>query len=193
MGDRRRIGRRRTIVPDRVDRVVLDRHQRGARLRGRFREALQAVRRVQPRVVADPRAVGEGLGDPIGRWLVRDVARREGLDIHLVAHLKGVAPVDEDRGAVARDADEAGGAGEPGQPLHPFRIGGHVLAHEGIGARGEESVQLSARQLLAQGREPFRRRRHDAQPARSDAARRCLAHVGTRHDHCLPVMVRPSS
>ncbi len=69
--------RRRAIGPDLVDRVRVDRHElRAAGLR-RLGEALDLPGRMQPGVVAQPRAFGEVVLEPALRRHVEPGLRRE--------------------------------------------------------------------------------------------------------------------
>ena len=67
LDDEVRLRRLGPVVPDLVDRVAVDRHQLGAAAGERFLRLLHPVAGVQPRIVADPRALGRMLLEPFGR------------------------------------------------------------------------------------------------------------------------------
>ena len=129
-----------------------------ARARRRF-AALDLLRRVQPRVVADDRALGGSApaSQRAGR-LVDQVADLEQRGIGLRRRLQRIAAVDEERGALGQHDRQPGRAGEAGQPGEPLAAGRHVFALMLVGARHDEAVEPARRQLLAQQREPRRAR-----------------------------------
>ena len=102
------------VLPDFVDRVLLDRDQLGAAAGERFLRFLHPVAGVEPRIVADPRAFRRMLLEPFGRAglghrLVAPLGRAD-----LLADLQRVAAVDEDRGFLgSTTADPA----EPSNPV----------------------------------------------------------------------------
>ena len=98
--DHRGERRRRLVGPGRIEGIALDGDQFAPGLGRRLRDALQPLGRVQPGVVAEPPALGQMPGDPgVGR-LVGDMLGFEQGRIHLVAHLQGIAAVDEDGGSL---------------------------------------------------------------------------------------------
>lgn len=138
---RRRRGR--AILPDRVDRVGLDRHEFRA---GFFRASAQGLyggRRVQPGVVAD-RPVARRFASQPARWRIgNEVADRKQLAVDLLARLDCVAAVDEDAGLVRQYDRRTGGAGEAGQPGEALGAGRHVFVLMLVGAGDNESRQAA--------------------------------------------------
>ena len=106
--------RGRPVGPDAVERVFLDRHERGVCLLADLGEAADLGDGHQPRVVADAVACLEMRGEPLGRRCVGEVLGREQIRIGLGADLQRVAAVDEDRGAVGEHDRRSGRAGEAG-------------------------------------------------------------------------------
>ena len=77
-------------------------------------EAFDLLRRVQPRVVADHGALGDGTGEPAPRRLVDQMADLEQRRVDLRRGLQCIAAIDKQRGAVAQYDREPGRAGEAG-------------------------------------------------------------------------------
>ena len=155
-GVSRRIGRnlserrRRTIGPDRVDRIMLQRDQRDVRAAQRLRETLDLRGRMDPGIVADARARLGVLGEPTRRGRFADVHGREQLGVDLAAHLQDVAPVDEDRRLVLQNHGEARRAGKAGQPGEPLGAFGDIFVLVLVGARREKTVEILPREPRAQ-------------------------------------------
>ena len=97
-------------------------------------------------------------GQPLGRRLLDQVLGREDRQVHLVADLKRVAAVDEDRRAVGHDDGHAGRAGEAGRPGEAFVVRGDVFAHMGVAARNDDSGEAPAGEFGADGGDPRMRR-----------------------------------
>ncbi len=147
-------GRGGPVAPDRVDRVVVERHEIAADLVAELHEPPHAPHRVQPRVEADAHAGRHVLAHPALPAAVGDQVRRlEELGVDLLAHLDRVAAVDEHGGLVGRDEAEPGRAREARQPRQPLGAGRQVLVLVLVGARHHESVQAPRAQLLAQRRD----------------------------------------
>ncbi len=148
--------RLRPVGPDRIDRIVFDRHEVGARGGAGFGEPFGAVDGVQPGRIAELGA-GRHIGfDPGRRRLLDQMRDGKERAVHFLAHLHLIAAVDEQHGAVGehdRDAGRAGEAGEPGQPLGAGR---HVFVLIAVGARHDEAVEPAELQLRAQCRQARR-------------------------------------
>ena len=153
LDDEMRLRRFGPVLPDLVDRVAVDRDQLGAAAGERFLRLFHPVAGVQPWVVADARALRRMLLEPLrGAGLGhRLVAPLVGAD--LLADLKRVAPVDEDRRFLGQHDRRAGRALEPGQPGEPLRVAADIFAHMLVGQRDDEAVEPLGLQLLAKGGE----------------------------------------
>ena len=126
-------------------------HQLGAAAGQRLLGLLHPVARVQPRVVADARALGRMVLQPLGgagfgHRLVAPFGRAD-----LLADLQRVAAVDEDRGFLGQDDGRAGRALEPGQPGQPLGVASDIFAHMLVGQRHDEAVERIGLELLAKG------------------------------------------
>ncbi len=112
--------RRARLAPGLVERIDRHRLQSRTGLVGGHAQAVQRFRAVQPGVIADGLA-SRGGAFQIGRHAALDqVAHFEQGAVHLVAHLQGVAAVDEHRRPVLQDHRRSGRAGEargPGQAV----------------------------------------------------------------------------
>ena len=140
-------GRWRALrAPGCVDGVARYRLQPNALVGQRLLQPLDLCQRVQPGIEADDGALAAMLHEPVRRLLIRHQQDLETAEVGLLAHLQGVAAVDEKGrrpGANDRGAGRAGEAGQPGQPLGGRR---HVLALVLVGAGHEEGVELQALQ-----------------------------------------------
>ena len=87
--------RRRTVAPQRVDRIIVDRHQRGAGAGARLAQLLGIIGRVQPRVVAELGAYGQILLQPLIGRIVDQVLDDENRLVDLARRLHGIAAVHE--------------------------------------------------------------------------------------------------
>ncbi|MGY6036486.1 hypothetical protein ACUY4R_004610 [Kosakonia sp. BK9b] len=72
------------------------------------------------------------------------------VEIHFVAHLNLVTPIDKQQRAVAQHQRQPGGAGKTGQPLQLIVVRGAIFALMSIGARNDDAVQIPRNQLVAQ-------------------------------------------
>ena len=98
----RRPRRRGPVLPDRVDRVGLGRHQRGAGVGAGARQPFRAVGGVQPGVVAELGAGRQVCFQPLlGRRLGEGDDGEDG-GVDLSRGLQRVAAIDEQGGAVGR-------------------------------------------------------------------------------------------
>ena len=142
MGDdrRARLGRPRR-APGHVQGIGVGGFQRRAGLGGGLAQAREGVGAVQARIVAD-RPAGPGRFPQIGRHAALDeIAELEDAAVHLVAHLQGIAPIDEDRRRVLEDHRRPGRAGEPRGPGQAVVGGGQVLVLVFVLMGDEEAVQ----------------------------------------------------
>ena len=76
--------------------------------------------------------------------------RRERGHIDLASDLQGVAPVDEDRGAVGKHDCHPRRSSEAGQPRKPLRRGRQVFALVLVGVGNDEAAETGCRQCLAE-------------------------------------------
>jgi hypothetical protein len=116
MGNSRRHRWRRTVAPNGVDWIALDRDHRKSRI-GIDRQSLLAD---QQRVVTDAgfrRCIG---GHPAGRRILGDMPPLPEFRTGLCGQLEDVAPVGECRGLVWQHRSQSGTAGEAGQPGQPL-------------------------------------------------------------------------
>ena len=146
--------RRRAVVPDRIDRVALDRDQFRAGLGAGRGQPLGCRRSVQPGVKSEAVALGEVAGQPVFRGRIDQRLDLPGLAVDLLAGLQGVAAIDENRGLAGQHDGHAGRAGKAGQPGQPLLGGRDIFVLLLIGAGNHESRQLAPRQFLAECGEP---------------------------------------
>ena len=132
------------------DRVGRGRNEGGARRDAGFAEALGAVRRVQPRIVADLLARGEVRLDPRGWRCVDEVLDREQLGVGLLTRLQRIAAIDEQHRALRRDDGSACRAGETGKPGEPLFGRRQIFVLVTVGVGNDEGVEAAARQFLAE-------------------------------------------
>jgi hypothetical protein len=140
LDDEMRLRRLGTILPDLVDRIAVDRNQLGPARGERFLRLLHPVAGVQPGIVADARTLRRMLFEPLrraglGDRLIAPFGRR-----NLLAHLQGVAAVDEDRGFFGKHDSRASRAFEPCQPGEPLRVAPDIFAHMLVGQWHDEAV-----------------------------------------------------
>ena len=154
LDDEVRLRRFGPVRPDLVDRVAL--RPRPARRRALASASFAFF--TQSRVcshgiVADPRALGRMLLEPLRRAGLghRLVAPLVGAD--LLADLQRVAAVDEDRRFLRQHHRRAGRALEAGQPGEPLGVAADIFAHMLVGQRDDEAVELVGLELLAKGGE----------------------------------------
>ena len=171
-----RRGRGGLVGPDGVDRVFLHRNEAAARLFERGAQAFGLGDGVQPRVEADGRA-GAGMGgEPFRRRVVDQALDGEGRGVDLRRGLKRVAPVAEQRRALAHHQRRAG---RPGEALG---AGGDILALVLVGAGHEEAVEVGFGKAGAQAGNPV------------DALRGIGAYVeGLEHDGLSRLLCRPAA
>ena len=139
------------ILPDLVDRIALDRDQLGIAGRERFLCLSHPVAGVKPRIIADPRALGRMLLEPLrrtgfGHRLVAPLGRRD-----LLAHLQGVASIDENRRFLGQHDRRTRRALEPCQPRKALRIAADIFTHMFVGEGDDEPVEFRGLELLAKG------------------------------------------
>ena len=139
---------RRLILPYCVNRIGIHCHQLSADLGKRFAHHISPVARMEPCIIANPRAflgiVSQPAGDRVG-WNRAIFVK---LLVHLLAHLNGVAPVDKNRSFLDQNGCAARGSAKPCQPFEPLRIRADIFAHMLICYRHEKSVQLLPLQFL---------------------------------------------
>ena len=137
-------------MPHPVERVAVDRAQAGAGLFGGGAKALDLVRRVQPRIVAEDLAGFQRIADPAGRRLVDQMVDFEQAGVDLLRRLQRIAAIDKQRGALAQHDREPGRAGKAGQPCQPLAARRDIFALMLVGARHDKAVEPARRQFLAQ-------------------------------------------
>ncbi len=145
--------RGRALLPHRVDRIALDRHQLGARLGAGGLQPFHCRRSVQPGIEAQAVAGLQPLGQPCFRRRIDQRGHGPRGRVDLLGSLQRVAAVDEQHRAVGQDGGEAGRAGEAGQPGQPFVRRRHIFVLMAVGARNDEAGEIAARELLAQRRQ----------------------------------------
>ena len=164
---------RRLIVPDPVDEVLGERDERGARLGARGLEALHALDRVKPGIVAETVALAEAQAEPLGGRALRHVVVLEHVTGSLVSHLERVAPIDEDGRGIGQDGGQPGRAGEATDPGQALRSRRNVLALVLVGPRDQEPRESLLGELLAESLDPLvdchGRRAHQPPAPRSGA------------------------
>ena len=149
--DQRRGGRRCGLIgPDRVDRIAAHRHQLCPfgvqRCGGRINPGLA----VEPRIEPDLRACRGIFSEPGGNRSGRDRLVIKQPSINLIAHLDGIAAIDENRRFAAQHRRRSGRSAEPGQPVQPLGIAADIFAHMLVGDRHHEPVQGAGGKLAAQ-------------------------------------------
>ena len=148
----RRQGCGRLVRPDPIQRVAIDRAKAGAGFFGGGGKALDLVRRVQPRVVAEHGAGFEGGADP-PRWrLVDQMVDFEQIAVGLLCGLQRIAAVDEECGALAQHDRKPGRAGKPGKPSEALAARRHIFALMLVRARHDKAVETARGELAAQPR-----------------------------------------
>src|SRR3546814_11983025 len=88
---------------------------------------------MEPGIVADLRAFWRIVRQPADDRVLGDRAIFEQRTVHLIAHLHGIAAIDEDSGAdtleiVGQHRRAASRAAKPGQPLQALGIGTDIFA-----------------------------------------------------------------
>ena len=138
------------VMPHRVDRIPLDRDHRGT-LGGQRRAARSDPGlAVQPRIEAYSGPSRSMLGEP------RRDARAEGrfiaeqLPVDLLAHLHGIASIDENCRRIRQHHRRPGRAAKPGQPRQPLSVGADIFAHVLVRDRHHEASEIAALEFLAQ-------------------------------------------
>ncbi len=177
--------RRRTIRPDRIEQIGLDRDQRRPARPAGLGEPLGALDGVQPRVIAKTVVAGEVLFQPLMRRGLDQVLDRKQRRVHLLAHLQGVAAIDEQRRTVHEHDGRAGGTGEARQPSQPLVGGRHVFVLLAIGARHDEAGQSAMGKLGPQRLDARRAGRPlgsilERLEARLEHGRHSMGHAGGR-------------
>ena len=112
--------RGRALGPDRIHRIGIGGHQRGAGGACRLGELLGAVGGMKPRVVAEAGALRQVRFEPLVGRIFDEVFDRKQRGVDLIAHLELIAAVDKDDGAVCEHDRGARRTGEGGQPGEPF-------------------------------------------------------------------------
>ena len=146
----RRQRRRRSVTPDVIEGIVLDRHEAGTGGLGRLGETAHLSRRQQPGIIADAVTGLRVLLQPFFRRGVRKGDRREDFHIDLRTHLNRVAPVHENGGRVAQHDGRSRRPGKASQPGQTLGAGRHIFVLVFVGARDDEPLQAALAQLAAQ-------------------------------------------
>ena len=149
--NQRRSGRRRRLVgPDRVDRIVVYRYQRGAPWQKcpgcRFGPGLA----VQPGIEPDLHSRSGILCQPGRHGRIQRGLVFEQTPIDLLAHLQRIATVNKDRRLVAQYRRGPGRSAEAGQPGQPLGVGTDIFAHMLVRDRDHEPIEAAGLQFLAQ-------------------------------------------
>ena len=108
--------RGRAVMPAEIHGILCEFHQLHAMARERLVRALLPRQRVHARIESRALAGAEALAQPVGVGFVDQVAVLEELRRDLLAHLHGVAAVDEDRSAVQQHDHGARGTAEAARP-----------------------------------------------------------------------------
>ncbi len=145
--------RRRSVGPQRVDRVAVDPHQRRADRGANLVELVGTVGGVQPRIVAEPGVALEILLEPLVRRTLGNVLDGENLVVDLGCRLHRVAAVGEQHRAFVEHNRRAGRAGEAGEPGQPFLARRQIFVLLAVGARHEEAVEPAPLEFGAQARD----------------------------------------
>ena len=148
--------RRRPVAPQRVDGVVVDRHQLGAGIGAGLAQPIGARAGVQPRVVAHLVAGGEVCLQPLRRRGLHQMLDGEDRFVDLGVGLHGVAAVDEDRRLFGEHDGRAGRAGEAGQPGQPLFARRQILILLAVRARHNKAVEPAPREFGPERRHPGR-------------------------------------
>ena len=144
MDDQLSLGRERLVRPDGIDRIGIDRDQLRALVRKRLLRRLHPLAGVEPRIIANPRAIIGMFGQPFGDAGARHADIFPMIAIDLLAHLDGVAAIGEDRGFFRHHHGRARRTLKPGQPGQPLGIGADIFAHMFIGERHDKAGQFAA-------------------------------------------------
>src|SRR5208337_4816690 len=87
--------RRRAIYPDRVDRVWLNGNEFCPRGLHRLGKALDLTRRMQPRIVAEPRSGAQIGFEPLRRHRLGEGLRFKDREIDLILDRQAIAAIDK--------------------------------------------------------------------------------------------------
>ena len=148
--------RRRAIRPDRVDWVWLHGNEFAARGLRCLTEALHLARRVQPRIVAEPRPRAKIGLEPILRSRLGPCLRVEDRKIDLILDRQAIAAIDKNRGAPFEHNGKPRRTGETGKPGEALFARGDIFVLVFVRARNQEAIQPEARELAPQCRDPDR-------------------------------------
>ncbi len=143
----------RLIRPKCVDQVARHWNELGANGLAGGSKSLRFARGDQPGIEAEAIAPLQRLLNPDGRRIIHKVMGFEDLHIDLLAHLDGIAAVDEDRCLPGRHDRQSPGPGKAGQPAQTLGIGRHILALELVLARYDIACKFAGLQLRAQERD----------------------------------------
>ena len=138
-----------TVVPDRIDRITVDRHQFDALLGKQLFRVFCPADAVQPGIVTDLCALRGMGGNPFGGRCGGHILVIVQLAVHLLAHLHGVSAIGEHGGRVFQHCGTARAAAEAGQPFQALCVRADIFAHMFIGNRDHEAIQAAAAQFLA--------------------------------------------
>ena len=130
------------VVPDRVDGIAGERLQSGSHFGAGRGKALGLLGGEQPGVKTQDIALLQIFGNPGGWRLIDEVAGGEDLGIDLLAHLDGVAAINEYGALVKGEDGQAPGTGKTGEPAQAFGIGCHVFALEFVLPGNDQPVKL---------------------------------------------------
>ena len=145
----------RPVLPDEIDEIGVNSSELDAGLAQSLGQPLDLLDRVQRRVVADHRALGELLGDPARCLGVRRLQHFEQRGVGLRARLQRVAPVDEQRRRLLQHDGHAGGSGEAGEPGQALGGRGEEFVLVLVAMRNEKALELSRFQFPLQRLDPL--------------------------------------
>ena len=150
MGHRQRRRRRRPVLPHGIDGIAVHGHQARALGFQCLGHAIGPGLGMQPGIIADTGAARRMLTQPGRRAGLRHRLVFIEPAVHLLAHLDGIAPIDEDRRAILEHHCRAGRSAKTGEPAQPLGIAADIFAHVLVGNRDDKAVQPASPQLGAQ-------------------------------------------
>jgi hypothetical protein len=146
----------RAVIPDRIDRIGVDRNQRTTLLGKRFLQSLHVRDRMQPGIKPDPHPLACVRRKPFRRWRGDQIDNLKHARIELLPRLHRIAPVDEHISVAFQHQSDASRPGKPRQPSQPFGALGHIFALMFIAARHQKPVNAMHLKKRPQLRNPGR-------------------------------------
>ena len=143
-------GRGRSIAPERVDGIAVDRDQFGAGGGTGLSQFFGLLAGVQPRIVTKLGALAQILIEPLLGRMLHQVLYRKNIAVDLRVRLCRVTAVNEERRTVVQDdcgSCRAGKAGEPGQAFFALR---QIFVLLAIAARHDEAVEAAPSEFATQ-------------------------------------------